>query len=228
MDFNDIKDEDCCLHSSFPEVEKNIKDDKVIKKLIDIYAGSKGEFTASSLYVYQSFILKPKEKRLSEILERISICEMSHVEILSQILLSMGINPKFCKYIDNNQNICNYWSAGNVKYITDIATFIDYNIKSEEFAIKEYNELIALTDSQNIKDIVNEIIKDEKAHLSIFKKIKDMLNKENCSRSVTNEKENEIKDEKEIVSIFSSDKNINTNNKNSITQNTNSNEKKQT
>ena len=215
MDLSNIKKEDYCLHSTFPEVEKNIKkDEKVAKKLIDIYAGSKGEFTAVCQYIYQSFIVKPEYKELSDILENISICEMQHQEIISQILLSMGINPKFCKYIDSNLNICNYWSAGNVKYITDISKFLDYNIKLEEYAINDYNELLKLTTNQNIIDIVKEIIKDEEAHIIVFNKLKTKFNNQNNLRYDINESESEKENDennndldknsnREIVSIFS-------------------------
>lgn len=209
MKLSDLKKEDYCVHSSFPEVDKNIKkDEKVIKKLLDIYAGSKGEFTATCQYVYESFIIKPENKELSEILENISICEMEHQEIISQILLSMDINPKFCKYIDSNQNICNYWNAGNVKYITDILKFIDYNIKLEEYAINDYNELLKLTDNNNIKEIVNEILKDEKAHLTTFNTIKNILKSNNTTRKDITETSN---NDREIVSIFSTSTNNNEN-----------------
>ena len=222
MKLSDIKKDDYCLHSTFPEVEKGIKqDEKVVRKLLDIYAGSKGEFTATCQYIYESFIVKPENKELSEILENISICEMEHQEIISQILLSMGINPKFCKYIDSNQNICNYWNAGNVKYITDILKFIDYNIKLEEYAINDYNELLRLTDNNNIKEIVNEILKDEKAHIKVFNNIKSILKSNDTSRNnilenlvnETTAKTETSNNDRELVSIFSTstnnDENIN-------------------
>lgn len=192
MNFSDIKKQNYCLSSSFPKVEKNKKNDKVVKKLLDIYAGSKSELTAVSQYLYESFYTRPNEKdqELSEILEKISICEMRHVEVISQILLSMGVNPKFCKYIDNNFNLCNYWSAGNVKYLTDPKKFIAYNIKLEEFAIEEYKELLALTDSDNIKSIVNVILDDEKAHLEVFRQIQTILETNtSLSRGISEETE---------------------------------------
>lgn len=216
MKLSDIKKEDYCVHSTFPEVDKNIpKEEKVARKLLDIYAGSKGEFTATCQYIYESFIVKPENKELSEILENISICEMEHQEIISQILLSMGINPKFCKYIDSNQNICNYWSAANIKYITDISKFIDYNIKLEEYAVNDYNELLRLTDNDNIKEIINEILKDEKAHILIFNNIKNILKSNDTSRNntvenVLNKTNSTIElsnNDSEIVSIFSTSPN---------------------
>lgn len=174
MNYEEIKKLNFCIHKSYPKVEKNKKDDKLAKKLLEIYAGSKGEITATFQYMYQSFITNSQEKyeELSTILEKISICEMKHIELIAKILISMGIDPKFCKYIDNNFNICNYWSAGNIKYITNIEKFLEYNIKLEEIAIEDYKEALKLTESQNIKDIINLILEDERAHLTVFKKLK--------------------------------------------------------
>ena len=188
MNLENINEDKICVNKTFTEVLKNPKDNKVIKKILDIYAGNKGEFTAVTQYLYESFYTNPNEntKKLSKILNKISICEMRHVQILSQILLSMDVNPKFCKYIDNNYNICNYWSAGNVKYITNIKEFIEYNIKLEEYAINEYNQLLQITTSDNIKEIVNEILEDENNHLTIFKEIKFDL-EENISRGTHEE-----------------------------------------
>lgn len=201
MNFSHINKKDYCLSSTFPKVEKNKKDDKVARKMIEIYAGTKSELTAVCQYMYESFITKyDKHDELSEILENIAICEMNHVDIISQLLLSMDIDPKFCKYIDNNQNICSYWSGGNVKYIIQIDKFIDYNIKLETRAIEDYNELLKITNSKNIKDIVELIIEDEKKHLEIFTQIKLSLESDD-SRS-SNEEHECTKIENELVNIL--------------------------
>lgn len=224
MNFSNIKKEDYCFNSNYPKIEKNIKDEKTVKKLIDIYAGSKGELTAFFQYLYESFYTKLEYKELSEILENISIIKLKHIEIISQLLISMDINPKFCKYIDNNQNICNYWSSGNVKYIYDTSKFLDYNIRFEEYTINEYKELLKLTKSQNIIDIINIILKDEEAYLLIFNQIKEMLkndthsrynNIENSDTSIDNNISNDSNHDKEIVNILSAStlKNIEINEK---------------
>ena len=175
MSYEEIKNQDFCVNKTYPKVEKNKKDDKLAKKLLEIYAGSKGEITATFQYIYESFITNSQEKyeELSTVLEKISLCEMKHIQLIAKILKSMGIDPKFCKYIDNNFNICNYWTAGNVKYITNIDKFLEYNIKLEEIALEDYKEALKLTESQNIKDVINAIIEDEKAHITVFKKLKE-------------------------------------------------------
>lgn len=177
MNFENINYSDYEIKSPYPEVTTTTKDENIIPDLIDAYSGTKGELTASTQYIYQSFIVKPNEnlKGLSKLLEQISIKEMKHLEILSQLLISQGINPKYCKYIDNNQNICYNWSANSVKYLTDVKEFIKYNIKLEESAIKEYTNITTNTEDENIIEIITRIILDEESHLEIFNKILEII-----------------------------------------------------
>lgn len=177
MNFENINYDDFEIKTPYPKVTTKEIDKKILPDLINSYSGAKGEFTASTQYIYQSFIVKPKEKYtgLSRILEQISIKEMHHLEILSQILISQGINPKYCKYIDNNLNICVNWSANNVKYLTDVKEFIKYNIMLEKGAIAEYTNIVNNATNENIIEIITRIIQDEKSHLEIFNKILEVL-----------------------------------------------------
>lgn len=179
MNFENINYSDYEIKTPYPKITTTQKDEKVIPELINAYSGVKGELTASTQYIYQSFIVKPNEdyKGLSRLLEKISIKEMQHLEILSQLLISQGINPKYCKYIDNNQNICYNWSANSVKYITDVKEFIKYNITLEKGAIKDYTNITNNTENDNIIEVISRIILDEESHLEIFNKILEIIEK---------------------------------------------------
>ena len=170
MNLQDININNYIITTPYPKILNKEPQNMIKKYLINIYAGKKGVFTSLSQYIYQYFILKPSEtfKNISEALEKISITEMIHSEIVSQILLSIGVSPKFCTYIDNNPNICNYWSASNIIYETDLKQFITYNITLEECAIKEYTLIKELTTSENIKEIIDRILEDENSHLNFF------------------------------------------------------------
>ena len=172
MNIEDINYKEYEITTPFPKLdENNPKDAKTASMIIDAYAGSKGELTASTQYIYQSFIVEPLNEHFHRLLELIAIKEMQHLEILSQILINQGVNPKFCKYIDNNINICNNWSTSNIKYITNIIEFLKYNILLEKDAIKEYTNIIEKTPINNIKEIIARIIEDEKSHLRLFNKM---------------------------------------------------------
>lgn len=177
MNFESINYDDYEVKTPYPKLSTTQKDEAIIPDLIYSYAGSKGELTAVTQYIYQSFIVKPNNNYLglSRLLEQISIKEMQHLEILSQILISQGINPKFCRYIDNNYDICSPWSSNNVKYITNIEEFIKYNIEIENDAINEYRQIVQKSQNDNISEIILRIIEDEESHIQIFTKILETL-----------------------------------------------------
>lgn len=177
MSIKDLNFENYRVNKPYPEVKANTKDPQVTKLIMDSYSGKKGEFTAISQYIYQHFILNNDEdiQNISKAMEEISINEMKHFEILSEILVSLGIVPKFCTYIDNNPSICNYWSAQNVNYTTNLQEFINYNIGLEKIAIIEYKEIVNITSSENIKEVILRIIEDEEEHLRFFMDVKKSL-----------------------------------------------------
>ena len=71
MSYEEIKKFDYCINKDYPKIEKNIKNDRLAKKLLDIYAGTKGEITATCQYMYESFITNYKNanEELSNILK---------------------------------------------------------------------------------------------------------------------------------------------------------------
>lgn len=157
------------VNAPYPEVSPDIIiEPDVISMIISSYSGNRGELTATCQYSYQSFLMKPSNEELYKILEKISINEMTHLEILSQVLLYSKVDPKFCKYIDNNPLIAACWSAGNLNYEKNIKQFLQNNIKGEEHAIELYKQIIDTTASQNLKDVISRIIKDEEAHIKMF------------------------------------------------------------
>ena len=175
MNFEDINYSEYEVKTPYPKIEITMKEPITIKKVICAYAGTKGEITASTQYVYQSFIMHPINKNFHKILERIAIKEMQHMEILSDILIQLGVNPKFCTYIDNNINLCNNWSTCNLKYITSPVEFLKYNICLEESAIKEYNSIIETSEDENLNLVISRIIEDEESHLKLFKAMLNIL-----------------------------------------------------
>ncbi len=192
MSFEELNMKDYEITTSYPVITTE-KDSGIVPDLIEAYAGNSGEFTASTQYIYQSFIVKPNAiyKGLYAILERISIKEMHHLEILSQLLLAQGINPKFCRYIDQNLSLCNPWSTNQIKYNTNVKEFLNDNILLEEKAIAEYMQIIEKSTSNNIKEVIARIIEDEKAHLKIFHKLLEILQNSEKEKKRENEKEKE-------------------------------------
>ena len=157
--------------SSLTDDEKNI--------LLNIYAGSKSEFTSLSQYSFQHILFSsiPEYENYSREIEEISITEMLHLEIIGKILSKSGYLPKFCKLIDNNPNICDYWNSGYVNYSKNYIDVVKANIALEEAGIREYKRLLNITNNDNLKEIIKRILEDEYLHLTLFNKMLENANK---------------------------------------------------
>lgn len=163
------------LKEPYPEIILTHLPQDILMKIKRIYVGNKGEFTSITQYMYQHFVIwsNPKLSNLSSAMEQIAVKEMMHYELLAKILVKCGIDPKNCIYIDGNPNICDYWKASSVSYEKTLVKMFEDNLKLEQIAIQDYTEILQNTDNQNLKQILERIIKDEKLHEKFFK---DILN----------------------------------------------------
>ena len=153
----------------YPKVEVETKNYMYANLIRKSYAGEVSEDTAIHLYFYQSLILKDKYPEVSKILERISVVEMKHLEILGRVIHLLGVKPIYSSPYNNN--ISKYFNASYVKYNDKLKEILLIDIEAETQAIYYYNYLIKVIDDKYIKNIIKRILVDEQIHLDIFKKI---------------------------------------------------------
>lgn len=158
------------LSDSYPEITVNSLTDEEINVIKNIYTGRSSEFTSIGQYSYQHVLLSNTDelKNFSQCMEKISITEMRHQEILGKILLNSNIDPKYCTYIDNNPNICNFWSANFVNYTTNLKEILIKDIELENVAIREYNRLLNISQNENLRENISRILLDEHEHIRFF------------------------------------------------------------
>ncbi len=155
--FNEIEND------PYPKIENIKQDYRFGKMLYDSYAGSYGELTAITQYVYEN-ITNEENKELRNVLMRVAMDEMHHLKILGELLVELGFIP----YYMGSRN--NKWCSDRVKYkFNSVEEMMKYNIQTEKIAIKEYERLIQNTEDKCIKDVLSRIIKDEENHIRIFK-----------------------------------------------------------
>lgn len=176
MNIEDINFKNFEVNKPYPKVTTTLNDVILQNKILNVYAGRHSELTCINKYIYQSFITKKQNelqrlRHLSHLIMEVAEAEMHHLGILAQILVNMETDPVFCTHIDNNDSICNYWNGSYVSYVTDIPVFLKKNIEGEEIAIKEYTNIINSTNDENIVEVLERIIEDEKSHLLLFNTI---------------------------------------------------------
>ncbi len=167
------------VNKEYPEITVASLPFEVIAKIKRLYADTRSEMTSVIQYIYQHFILGSAEglDNVSHAMEEIAIKEMEHYEILAKILVSCGVDPRSCVYIDNNIDICDYWKASYVNYTRDFIGMFEKDIMLEQAGINSYLELIQMTDNENLKEIVERIIEDERSHIAYFKAVLELVKK---------------------------------------------------
>lgn len=145
----------------YPDImpNKNLHDAKL---LMPNYSGKEGELTAILLYAYQSYI-SYNDPKLSKILQEIAVVEMEHHELLGEAICKLGGYPIMAGK--------DYWNGSYVNYTTDIVKFLEFNIYSEEVAIRNYEKTILQLEEKQIKNLLERIILDEEIHIKEFKKL---------------------------------------------------------
>ncbi|MBV7274943.1 ferritin-like domain-containing protein [Clostridium thailandense] len=166
--------EDLTRHNSFsanshyPEPKIECKNINYANILLQDYAGTVSELTASCLYVFQHIVSEDRYKDYSKLIKGISIVEMKHLHLLGETIKLLGVKPVYT----NSVYPCGQlWSAAYVNYTDRILDMILEDIKSEKQAIRNYEKDMCLINDKYIRKLLERIIEDEKVHLKLFKEM---------------------------------------------------------
>lgn len=85
----------------------------------------------------------------------ITIVETTHLELLGNLILTLGVNPLFYSY-ETSQ----YWSGYNPDYQLTLNQILQSDIQGEREAIAHYNQIINSIDEKSIQALVQRIILD--------------------------------------------------------------------
>lgn len=152
----------------YPKIKIEQKNVEYAKLLFDDYAGLVSETTAIFLYSFQHISKRNKLQEFADIVQKISVTEMRHLEMLGETISLLGCIPCF-KSIEDNCNT--FWGSQNVDYTTNLQDMLLTDIASEQKAIKQYTKHKELINDRYIKQTINRILEDEYSHLTCFKKL---------------------------------------------------------
>ncbi len=157
---------------NYPSVQVERKNPFWADQLSQALAGEKSEMTAVYQYLYQHWILEQQGNDFARILWRISLVEMRHLEILGQLILALGGDPR-CWKIEKRR--ATYWRGDFSDYTQDLIAMLRANLTAEEGAVKFYRELAILGEDKNIKAILRQFAADEELHARIFRDYLEQL-----------------------------------------------------
>lgn len=159
-------------NQSYPEPRVECENLYYANLLSEVFAGSVSEETAVHLYFYQHLILEEDYAEISNILEKISIVEMHHLELLGQTIRLLGGNPIFG--VNKNREVI-YWNGNNVNYNQNIQDILKIDMDAEKEAIKNYEYALQVIQDKFVQELLERIIEDEKTHLQIFENLYQKL-----------------------------------------------------
>ena len=151
----------------YPKVSCNEPDYHFGRMVYDAYAGNKSELTTILSYVFE-YLTSDNYEEVVGFLKMISKQEMKHLELLGEILVSLGLEPYYMGTYGNK------WCSDNVKpQFSCLEEMLTFNIEMEKGAIEGYRDLVNRCTNESIKAVINRIIMDEESHVQIFQYLKE-------------------------------------------------------
>lgn len=148
----------------YPSVQGIAKNLNFARILSDSLGDKNSELTAVLTYVYQQVVVKKRDPELAFDLFHIGLVEMTHLNMLSELIYALGQEPKY----QNSRK--QYWNGSYADGETDIQRMLETNIQEEKLAIIQYQETARRIPHPRIRAILQRIIQDEQLHIEIFQK----------------------------------------------------------
>ena len=151
----------CRIQKPYPSAIMPVRDKDTAELLSNAFAnGGNAEFTAVAQYIHHAMTLKVPD--LSNLLWCIALVEMKHLEMIGQMIESLGGDLKFWR---TNRA---YWSGGNVNYGNTVCEKLSLDLYAEEEAISGYTALLRAIEIPQVRTVIERILEDEQYHRELF------------------------------------------------------------
>jgi bacterioferritin len=147
----------------YPEVCIEHRNKGYAALLLDDYASCVSEYTAIAQYVYAQ--ATTDNECLQDTFLGIGIVEMCHLNLLADVIVQLGVKPKF------RSGCGEIWCSSFVPYGHCTKDRVKLAIQSEYAAILQYEKHIQKIGNCEITKLLERIVMDEKLHVNIFKQI---------------------------------------------------------
>ena len=155
-------------------VKLNVHDCKLV---MQDYAGIVSEISATTQYFYHHlYAKKDGYDEIGETLMGLGIVEMHHLDILGQLIIKLGGDPKLLSLSTCNCNHVTWWCGDFIDYSKTLPKIILEDISAEKASIKAYSRHANMVNQECVSAIFKRIILDEELHIEILCNILNTLN----------------------------------------------------
>lgn len=155
------------VNEDYPKIVDEKQDYATVSILKNLANGKLGEVASSMQYMFQSVVSENFNEDISKFFEEVAIVEMKHQELLMEAIIKFGGIPKY----DDNMN--NNFNTSSVNYSLKLNEMLDCDIKSENFAIEQYDLASSKVTNESLKNLLLRIKEDEILHLKGLVDIKN-------------------------------------------------------
>lgn len=155
----------------YPPIQVNCPNLTYAHEMLSNMADIASEMSDISRYFYISVVTQEHYRWISTCFHHISIVEMHHLKIFSELALQLGEDPRLW-YGQNNKN---WWSPSYTDYPCKLCALVAESINSEKKAINKYSKQANGIHDIHIVKNLKRIILDEEIHLQTFTDIYQQL-----------------------------------------------------
>lgn len=156
------------IDAPYPKIEKMIPNPTYGKMILDNVGGMNSEMSAISSYIYNHVIASNINDYLQTIFLQISITEMRHLDIFSELAFKLGMDPRLWSCSDEYNE---YWSPSYLNYPNQLDALLENAIINEKRAIEKYTYQASVINDPKIVAILQRIILDEELHVQILESV---------------------------------------------------------
>lgn len=154
--------------SPYPNIRCEGENPRYAAAMLANLGSCNSEMTAVSFYFYVSILTRDCFPDYSECFRRIGMVEMRHMDMLGQLALLLGTDPRLWAM---DKETLKYWSPSCVLYPTSLPAIVKATLAGEKEAIKQYREQCSWIQDRFVLAVIRRILKDEELHASILEGI---------------------------------------------------------
>lgn len=153
-------------YPSISDLSHNAYDARVISSA---YATPTGALNAALQYFYHGLCFGASGKReQAQKLRCISAAKMVHLQFLGEALAALGAQPIFSAQPPASFR---FYSTVNISCAHTLRNMIEDDIRSEKYALRNYNRMLSRIRCQSLKDLISRFTEDNELHLSALQEI---------------------------------------------------------
>lgn len=161
----------------YPPITVCAKNIEYAAAMVSNIGACNSEMSAVSLYFYNSVITKEAFGEVSVCFHKISVVEMQHLNIFSQLTLKLGMDPRLWQRKNGKME---YWSPDCNRYPDRILLLLENALRGELDTIEKYRQQAEWIKDENIAAILKRIIIDEDLHVEIFRDLYRKISGRDC------------------------------------------------